>query len=137
MSTDSDKPTYLYKLVPSTSPVPELSALPEALPLSDLDAKSGFIHLSTAHQVGGTLKHFFAEDPHVWVLKIAFAKVEDKIRWESPDAKVCGPRPGEGLFPHLYNGPKLGKAEIEDVARWERGNGWDEALEKANNWLVY
>ncbi|TRM62911.1 hypothetical protein BD626DRAFT_496947 [Schizophyllum amplum] len=133
----SDVPTYLYKLVPSSAPVPEPSALPDVLPLSDLDAQSGFIHLSTAPQIAGTLKHFFADEAHVYVLKLSWAKVADKIRWESPDAKVCGPRPDEGLFPHLYNGPKLGKEEVEDVARWEKGENWDEALEKAHSWLVY
>lgn len=90
-------PKYVYKLVPSSSPIPE--PLPEALPVSDLDQRSGFIHLSTALQVPNTLRHFFKDEPSVYVLRIEYERVEKDIRWEDPDAKVCGPRGGEGLFP--------------------------------------
>ncbi|KAL1966576.1 hypothetical protein VTN77DRAFT_3987 [Rasamsonia byssochlamydoides] len=131
----SSKPTYIYKLIPSTAPVPD--DLPERLPVSDLDQRSGFIHLSTAPQVPNTLKFFFKGEPLVYVLRIEYERVEKDIRWESPDATVCGPRGGEGMFPHLYNGLKLGKDEIESVAVWHNENGWDEALKKAESWLVY
>lgn len=93
----SSAPKFVYKLVPSSSPIPE--PLPETLPVSDLDQRSGFIHLSTALQVPNTLKHFFRDEPSVYVLRIDYERVEKDIRWEDPDAKVCGPRGGEGLFP--------------------------------------
>ncbi|KAF9008923.1 hypothetical protein BDQ17DRAFT_1539318 [Cyathus striatus] len=128
-------PTYIYKIVPYTSPPPD--PLPEKLPLSDLDRTSGFIHLSTATQVAGTLKHFFANDPAAYILKIDYHNVERQIRWEDPKAEVCGNRRDEGLFPHLYNDGKLGKTEVESVLLMERNeNGWDDALEKARNWLL-
>jgi uncharacterized protein (DUF952 family) len=79
-------PKYVYKLVPSSSPVPDTPNLPERLPLSKLDTASGFIHLSTAVQIPGTLKHFFAEHDKVYVLRIEYAKVEGDIKWETPDA---------------------------------------------------
>jgi uncharacterized protein (DUF952 family) len=88
---------YVYKLVPSSAPIPE--SLPDRLPVSDLDLQSGFIHLSSARQVPNTLKFFFKDEPVVYVLRLEYAKVEDNIRWESPDAKICGPRDGEGMFP--------------------------------------
>lgn len=129
-------PSYVYKLVPSSSPVPE--HLPEALPVSALDLKSGFIHLSTAVQIPGTLKRFFAEDTRVYVLKVPYEPIDKDIRWESPNAEVCGERGAEGMFPHLYNGLRLGSAEIESVELWQNSeSGWDEAIEKANTWLVY
>lgn len=93
----SSKPTYIYKLIPSTAPVPD--DLPERLPVSDLDQRSGFIHLSTAPQVPNTLKFFFNDEPLVYVLRIEYERVEKDIRWENPDATVCGPRGGEGMFP--------------------------------------
>ncbi|KAJ7179254.1 hypothetical protein C8R46DRAFT_1073131 [Mycena filopes] len=128
-------PTYVYKLVPSSSPVPD--PLPEVLPLSDLDAASGFIHLSTATQLPGTLKYFFADDDKVVVLRIPYAQHQDRIKWEDPKAEVCGERGADGFFPHLYNG-RLGQAEVESVAVWHRTSGsWDEALNKASGWLVY
>jgi uncharacterized protein (DUF952 family) len=49
---------------------------------------------------------------------------------------VCGPRPEEGLFPHLYGG-KLGKDEVERVITLNKGSGWDGVMEKAEDWLVY
>ncbi|KAK2460045.1 hypothetical protein APHAL10511_007922 [Amanita phalloides] len=133
-------PTYIYKLISSTAPPP--SPLPTALPLSPLDKSSGFIHLSTASQIPGTLRHFFASETKVYVLRIPYHdRIEKDIRWESPDTKVCGERPGEGLFPHLYNGGRLGSEEVESVAAWENmipGSeaGWDDALDKAQSWLI-
>lgn len=97
MASLGSQPRYVYKIVPSTAPVRE--PLPEQLPVSELDQKSGFIHLSMAHQVANTLKFFFKEEPLVYVLRIEYDRVIQDIRWESPDGKVCGPRPGEGLFP--------------------------------------
>lgn len=100
MASLDSHPRYLYKIIPSTSPVRE--PLPEQLPVSDLDQDSGFIHLSTATQVPNTLKSFFAEVPLVYILRIEYHQVFHDIRWESPDGKTCGPRPGEGLFPVSY-----------------------------------
>jgi len=79
------------------------------LPPSDLDTSSNFIHMSTASQVSGTLERFFPINPDehnvVYLLRVELGPLEqrdDVVKWESPDATVCGPRPGEGLFPHLY-----------------------------------
>lgn len=153
MSTDCNStdatPTYVYKLVPYTSPVPTSHAdLPETLPVSDLDRSSGFIHLSTALQIPGTLTHFFAPDPRVYVLRIAYAPLVQAgiVKWEDPRAEVCGPRPSEGLFPHVYNGLRLGRNEVESVWVLERGEdedegeGWAEVVDKNEAfkaWLVY
>ncbi|KAI0797034.1 hypothetical protein C8Q75DRAFT_862767 [Abortiporus biennis] len=136
MSSDaSSTPKFIYKLVPSSAPVPDV--LPEKLPVSELDQKSGFIHLSTAKQVPGTLKFFFTNDERVYVLRIPYDHVDKDIKWEDPKAEVCGPRGGEGLFPHLYNGLKLGKDEVDRVVVWENKGGWDDALKKAEDWLIY
>ena len=142
MSSSSEagpKPTYVYKLVPSSSPVPSLQDLSERLPVSDLDKSSGFIHLSTAVQVPNTLKWFFKDDPRVYVLRLKYDDIEKNIRWEDPKAEVCGPRAGEGMFPHLYNGLKLGRHEVDSMQTWTRteGGGWDEALKQAEGWFVF
>ncbi|KAF3353614.1 hypothetical protein VdG1_08281 [Verticillium dahliae VDG1] len=42
----SPLPTYLYKIIPTAPP----ATLPQEWPLSDLDRKDGYIHLSTARQ---------------------------------------------------------------------------------------
>lgn len=97
MAALDSQPRYLYKIIPSIAPVRE--PLPERLPVSDLDQNSGFTHLSMAQQVPNTLKRFFSEEPLVYILRIEYTHVCQHVRWESPDGKVCGPRPGEGLFP--------------------------------------
>lgn len=113
---DPSSPTYVYKLVPSTAPIPE-GPLPERLPVSELDQTSGFIHLSTASQVPNTLKFFFKDHPLVYVLRVDFKIVEKDIRWESPDAKVCGPRRGEGLFP-VSAGISLWSSALNKYGAW-------------------
>jgi len=128
-------PSYVYKLVPPSMPVPEV--LPEKLEISKLDESSGFIHLSTSIQVPGTLKHFFADESRMFILRVPLAPVEKLIRWEDVRMEVCGPRGGEGLFPHLYNGLKLGKDEVESVRELENSGGWDSALKEVEDWLVY
>ncbi|KAG2357379.1 hypothetical protein BDR07DRAFT_374436 [Suillus spraguei] len=137
MATPSDtKPTYVYKLVSSSAAPPD--PLPSRLPVSDLDQASGFVHLSTARQVPNTLKFFYKDHTKVYVLRIPYDPVEKNIKWEDPKAEVCGPRGGEGMFPHLYNGFKLGEDEVESVQILEKGsNGWDSALQAAGTWLIY
>lgn len=65
--------------------------------------------MSTASQVPGTLKRFFpigcGKRTVIYLLRVELGPLEQQdgvVKWESPDATVCGPRPGEGLFPHLY-----------------------------------
>ena len=95
--TERSEPRYLYKIVSSASPVRE--PLPERLPVSDVDNRSGFIHLSTAKQVPITLKSWFDDEPLVYVLRLYYGAVKDEIQWEEQDAKALGPRYREGLFP--------------------------------------
>ncbi|KAL2823669.1 hypothetical protein BDW59DRAFT_148462 [Aspergillus cavernicola] len=129
------EPTYLYKLVPSTAPVHQ--PIPDRLPVSEIDQQSGFVHLSTALQVPNTLKLFFKDEPLVYVLRIPYESVARDIRFEDPEGRVCGPRPEEGLFPHLYNGLKLGKDEIESMSVWSNDHGWEKSLGAAKPWLLY
>ena len=84
-------PTFVYKIIPSSSPLPAI--LPDILPPSDLDQKDGFIHLSTASQILGTLKLVFKDDTKVYVLKIEYSKVEKDVKWEEGS---CVPGVTEG-----------------------------------------
>ena len=71
-------PTYI---VPASAAPP--LPLPDVLPVSELDSSDGFIHLSTALQVPGTLKQFFSNDDSVYILRIIYTKVEKDIKWEN------------------------------------------------------
>lgn len=46
----SETPQFVYKILPEAPAEP----LPAQLPLSELDAKDGFVHLSTATQVNSS-----------------------------------------------------------------------------------
>jgi uncharacterized protein (DUF952 family) len=62
---------------------------------SDDDLRDGFIHLSAAHQLAGTLaKHFKGQTDLVLITLDANA-LGDKLKWE--------PSRGGDLFPHLYS----------------------------------
>jgi len=57
----------------------------------------GFVHLSTAEQVPGTLATFFAGVPDVLLLEVEVPDDEERLRWEPAE----GPR-GVEEFPHLH-----------------------------------
>ena len=53
------------------------------------------------------------------------------------------PAPGgvgeENMFPHLYNGLRLGNAEVESMVELKRDTEWDAAIKKliTESWLIY
>ena len=59
------------------------------------DLADGFIHLSTAAQLGATVDRHFAGATGLWVAAIDLAAFGDSVKWEKS-------RGGE-LFPHLYD----------------------------------
>jgi len=59
------------------------------------DARDGFIHLSAADQVAGTLAKYFASEPSIWLLPVDPDKLPaDALVWEESRGGV--------RFPHLY-----------------------------------
>lgn len=58
------------------------------------DERDGYVHLSTAEQLPGTLERYFAEMPDVWLLALDPVVLGVALRWE--------PSRGGMLFPHLY-----------------------------------
>ncbi|PPQ65214.1 hypothetical protein CVT26_000191 [Gymnopilus dilepis] len=130
-------PTYIYKIVPVSSGLPD--PIPESLPVSELDKKDNFIHLSTAAQLPGTLDRFFPDHEQVHILRIAYKNVEKDIKWENSKGTAPGGVGEEGIFPHLHNGLRLGCNEIESVATWKKDPDWASAVNKAKdiNWFIY
>ncbi|GBG85706.1 hypothetical protein CBR_g40435 [Chara braunii] len=64
---------------------------------TELDRKSGFIHLSTFKQLAGTLKLFFAGRSDLYLLKVNTDKIDGpKLKYEG-SAFVPS-----ALFPHYY-----------------------------------
>jgi uncharacterized protein (DUF952 family) len=61
---------------------------------SAADRADGFIHLSTAAQVEGTLRRHFAGVTALCIAAVDVAGLGDKVRWEASS--------GGQLYPHLY-----------------------------------
>lgn len=65
------------------------------MPVSPDDQRDGFVHLSAAHQVRGSLSRHFAAEADLVLLEIPDGRIPvGELRWEPA-------RSGE-LFPHLY-----------------------------------
>ena len=63
-----------------------------------VDLNDGFIHFSTAEQLGETAAKHFAGADGLWVLAVG-AEGLDALKWE--------PSRGGALFPHLYRALRL------------------------------
>ncbi|KAH7149439.1 hypothetical protein B0J13DRAFT_305741 [Dactylonectria estremocensis] len=110
-------PTFVYKILPSAPPEP----FPKVNPLSELDQKDGFVHLSTVTQVPATASLFFTEAPALWVVKLRFADFAESIKWE-------------GGFPHLYD--NFGVDVVDSVEKFVKPEGQTWAvIMKASTWL--
>ncbi|KAK5987195.1 hypothetical protein PT974_11316 [Cladobotryum mycophilum] len=117
MSAPNPLPKYIYKIIPSAPEEP----LPTPFPLSDLDAKDGFVHLSTATQVPKTADLFFTKTSDLWLIKLELTKLADPLKWE-------------GGFPHLYG--NFGAVDVQSLTKFERGQDqkWSESM-NASTWL--
>jgi uncharacterized protein (DUF952 family) len=128
MPAPSPLPQYLYKILPSAPPSP----LPSRLPLSDLDCKDGYIHLSTSEQVASTADKWFDSFSELWLLKIKYAALaagtdgdggvqadkKAEIKWEEV---------GRGCFAHFYGGD-LGSGNVYEVLKVEKKGTWADSL---------
>jgi beta-hydroxylase len=72
-----------------------------------VDLADGYIHLSTADQVQGTLDRHFAGQTGLVIVEVDLDMLGDDIRWEISR--------GGALFPHLYGTLPM-KAVVGGVA---------------------
>lgn len=59
-------------------------AASDQIMMTELDLKDGFVHMSTAQQVPGVLKRFFADTPAVAILRLEYARLSafKKVSWD-------------------------------------------------------
>jgi len=69
------------------------------IPGSAADIADGFVHLSTAEQLPGTLAKHFAGQGGLWLLSLESGDLGDALEWE--------PARDGALFPHLYAALRL------------------------------
>ncbi|SCV71604.1 BQ2448_3192 [Microbotryum intermedium] len=139
--SSSAPPTYVYKLVTHPT-VNQRYAFPIPIPashkfaISEVDAKDGFIHLSTAAQVQGTLERFFPQDQVVTLLKVDYGRLAGfkVVKWEKAS--------NGQEYPHLYAANLEGEYidSFRDLACGGQGRQpWAEVIEKARQegWLQH
>ncbi|KAK1776899.1 hypothetical protein QBC45DRAFT_487809 [Copromyces sp. CBS 386.78] len=123
----SPLPEFVYKITPEVPPSP----IPESYPLSELDQKDGFVHLSTSWQIPTTADLFFTTTPSFYLLKLRLSNFDQaSVKWdEVEDTNGC---------PHLYG--NFGGKDVVDVKEFRRGEDktWGEVFKKeeAKAWLV-
>jgi len=76
-----------------------------------VDLADGYVHFSTAAQLGETLRRHFGGERDLWLLAVDADAARDAIRWE--------PSRGGALFPHLYR--PLAMADVLWARRIEDG----------------
>ena len=105
---EEDMNKQVYKIL-TISEWTEAKALGEIE--TALDRNDGFIHLSTAQQLAGTLAFYFKDFDSLILLQINTKDFKDEIFFEK--AVPAGDRSGE--FPHLYGILKVEKI----INKWE------------------
>ena len=73
---------------------------------SEVDARDGFIHFSSAEQVAETAAKHFARQDDLLLVQVDTGKLGTALKWE--------PSRGGALFPHLYGALPL------SAVRWTR-----------------
>lgn len=121
-------PKFVYKILDAAPPSP----ITPTLPLSSLDSKDGFIHLSDAGQIPITADLFFGSNTRLWLLKISSAKAQEGA------GRLVWPEGLHGCV-HLYEG-KLGGDVVAGVKEYEKGGSanWADAMRESDGqkWLV-
>ena len=59
-----------------------------------VDLTDGYIHLSAADQLEGTLEKHFAGQQGLWLVAVDLEAIAEQIKWEESR--------GGALFPHIY-----------------------------------
>lgn len=103
-------PTIAYKIL--TGPQLE-ELLAGSFAGAPVDLADGYIHLSAANQVRGTLEKHFAGKDGLAIAAIDLAALGEAVKWEVSR--------GGALFPHLYAALPLAAVIAHDAVRYEDG----------------
>jgi uncharacterized protein (DUF952 family) len=88
----TDRPLIAYKALTDD----QMKALERdgAFAGAPVDLADGYIHLSTAEQLGETLDKHFAGQKELWLAAVDLEALDELVKWE--------PSRGGQLFPHIY-----------------------------------
>jgi len=104
MVNPMQNPDFIYKV--AARDIYEASVAAGRFLGQPIDHADGYIHLSTAEQLGETIRLYFAGLKGQVLFQIAAPPLGAALRWEASR--------GGALFPHLYG--QLAMADITNVA---------------------
>jgi uncharacterized protein (DUF952 family) len=78
-----------------------------------VDIADGYIHLSSAAQLTGTVRKHFAGQEGLVLLAVSLTRLGGAVRWEVSR--------GGQLFPHLYGRLRLADVISHAPLRWQDG----------------
>lgn len=104
--------TKVYKILTNNE---WISSKENSFILTKLDSTDGYVHLSTAKQLAGTLHYYFKDHESLILLQFNSNDLGDKLIFEEPLIK--GKR--KGKFPHYYE--KLDTKKISNSWKIKRG----------------
>lgn len=106
-------PEFVYKI--ATAAIAAAAERQGVFTGMPIDHQDGYIHLSTAAQLGDTLSLHFRGQQDLVVMALRTAAIAEQLRWE--------PSRGGDLFPHLYGSlPMSAVVWTEPLAVPERGD---------------
>lgn len=90
--TDADRPATAYKILTAQQWAQfDADGVFYGAPV---DVADGYIHLSAAEQVQGTLDKHFAGEADLVIAEVDLTVLGDLVKWEISR--------GDALFPHIY-----------------------------------
>lgn len=92
MTTPMRNPEFIYKI--ASAEVFAAAQQAGTFTGMPIDEKDGYIHFSSARQLGETLSLHFRGQRNLVVFAVRSVDMGDKLRWE--------PSRGGQLFPHVY-----------------------------------
>ena len=92
MPSPTETPEFVYKIVSRAAF--DAANAGAGFPRMPIDEADGYIHLSTAAQLGETLRLYFAGQHDIVVFAVRCTDMGAGLRWEASR--------GDDLFPHHY-----------------------------------
>ncbi len=90
--TDADRPATAYKILTAQQWAQfDADGVFDGAPV---DVADGYIHLSAAEQLQGTLDKHFAGQSDLVIAEVDLTALGDLVKWEISR--------GDALFPHIY-----------------------------------
>ena len=105
MVTSMHIPQFIYKV--ASREIYEASLAAGSFVGQPIDLKDGYIHFSTAAQLGETIRLYFAGLGDQVLFQVATAPLGEALKWEASR--------GGDLFPHLF--ATLPMSSVSDMAR--------------------